>query len=54
MPQLEKLISQTTFPWLLSNVLNGETNYSADPKIKRYLVIEQSGLRIGLIGLVEK
>lgn len=54
MPQLEKLIGKTNFPWLLSNVLNGETNHPADPAVQRYLILEQSGLRIGLIGLVEK
>ncbi|EIE88071.1 hypothetical protein RO3G_12782 [Rhizopus delemar RA 99-880] len=53
MPQLGKLIRQTQFPWLLSNVLNQE-NDVADPIVKRYLVIEHEGLRIGLIGLVEK
>ncbi|KAI9281605.1 Metallo-dependent phosphatase-like protein [Sporodiniella umbellata] len=52
MPQLGKLIGQTQFPWLLSNVLNeGEP---AGSFIHRFLVIEQEGLRIGLIGLVEK
>lgn len=55
MPQLEKLLRQTNFPWLLSNVLDSESPSGAK-YIKRYLVIEQpqSGLRIGLIGLVEK
>ncbi|CAO3679079.1 hypothetical protein CU097_014074 [Rhizopus azygosporus] len=53
MPQLGKLIRQTNFPWILSNVLD-EKNQTADPVIKRYLVMEQEGLRIGIIGLVEK
>jgi 5'-nucleotidase len=46
-------MSQTNFPWLLSNVLS-EDGSAADPDIKRYLILENSGLRIGLIGLVEK
>lgn len=52
MPQLEKLIGQTNFPWLLSNVLNGED--TAHEIIQRYLIVEHVGLRIGFIGLVEK
>lgn len=53
MPQLGKLIRQTNFPWILSNVLD-EKDQTADPVIKRYLVMEQEDLRIGIIGLVEK
>lgn len=52
MPQLGKLINQTQFPWLLSNVLN--QGQVAESFIQRFLVIEYEGLRIGLIGLVEK
>ncbi|CEP09935.1 hypothetical protein [Parasitella parasitica] len=55
MPQLEKLIGHTRFPWLLSNVLNSDKSASSD-KIQRFLIVEQpnSGLRLGLIGLVEE
>ncbi|KAL7316756.1 hypothetical protein PS15m_003206 [Mucor circinelloides] len=55
MPQLEKLIGRTEFPWLLSNVLNSDKSTSSD-KIKRFIITEQpnTGLRIGIIGLVEK
>lgn len=52
MPQLEKLIGQTDFPWLLSNVLNGGD--TAHQRIDRYLVLEHAGLRLGFVGLVEK
>ncbi|KAI7891813.1 Metallo-dependent phosphatase-like protein [Mucor mucedo] len=52
MPQLEKLIGQTNFPWLLSNVLNGAD--TAHQRIDRYLVLEHAGLRLGFVGLVEK
>lgn len=55
MPQLEKLIGHTNFPWLLSNVLDGDKSASSD-KIKRFIITEQpeTGLRLGFIGLVEK
>lgn len=55
LPQLQKLMHLTNFPWLLSNVLHQDTN--APPEgVQKYLVIEgkTTGLRIGLIGLVER
>ncbi|XP_057370675.1 mannosylglucosyl-3-phosphoglycerate phosphatase-like isoform X1 [Daphnia carinata] len=43
----------TTFPWLMSNVIDNETRRPlADGKVS--LVIDWHGIRIGLIGLVEK
>ena len=53
LPQLEKLLAKTTFPWILSNVLN-EDGSPAGPKVDRYLILEHGGLRLGLIGLVEE
>ncbi|KAI8636557.1 hypothetical protein BD408DRAFT_425946 [Parasitella parasitica] len=55
MPQLEKLIGHTAFPWLLSNVLNSDKSASSD-RIKRFIITEQpnTGLRLGIIGLVEE
>ncbi|CAO3651839.1 unnamed protein product [Cunninghamella blakesleeana] len=53
-PQLRKLINNTNFPWLFSNVLYADGS-SPDP-IKQWHVINDhhSGLNIGVIGLVEK
>lgn len=53
MPQLEKLIGKTTFPWVLSNVLDDSKGVSSD-HIKRFHIVENKGLRLGIIGLVEK
>ncbi|KAF7727302.1 hypothetical protein EC973_007818 [Apophysomyces ossiformis] len=55
LPQLHKLLSETNFPWLLSNVLFETTNQPPE-LVQRYLVIDHpdSGLRLGIIGLVEK
>lgn len=55
LPQLQKLLRRTNFPWLLSNVLNNKTH--APPEgVQKHLVVENksNGLRIGLIGLVEQ
>ncbi|KAG0171895.1 hypothetical protein DFQ28_003804 [Apophysomyces sp. BC1034] len=55
LPQLHKLLSETTFPWLLSNVLFEATGQPPE-LVQRHLVIDhvESGLRLGIIGLVEK
>ncbi|KAI8062232.1 Metallo-dependent phosphatase-like protein [Gongronella butleri] len=52
LPQLRKLMTSTNFPWLFSNVMY-EDGHSPVP-LKRYHVLEHNGLRIGVIGLVEK
>ncbi|KAI8388837.1 Metallo-dependent phosphatase-like protein [Radiomyces spectabilis] len=54
LPQLQKLLGNTNFPWLLSNVLD-ETGEPPSP-LQRHLILEHpsSGLRIGVIGLVEE
>lgn len=52
-PHLSKLIKDTNFPWILSNII--DTTTSRVPEgLKEYQVIERAGLRIGFVGLVEK
>lgn len=44
---------RTTFPWLLSNVIDKETsNQLGDGLV--YHIIERQGLKLGLIGLIEE
>ncbi|KAJ7632241.1 Metallo-dependent phosphatase-like protein [Roridomyces roridus] len=50
---LSKLIKATTFPWLLSNIVDSETGHVPE-NLSEFEVIERAGLRIGLVGLVEK
>ncbi|QRV89758.1 nucleotide phosphoesterase protein YfkN [Ceratobasidium sp. AG-Ba] len=52
-PHLCKLINDCNFPWLLSNIIDTDTNTVPD-KLTRYQVFERSGIRVGVIGLVEK
>ncbi|KZT26337.1 Metallo-dependent phosphatase [Neolentinus lepideus HHB14362 ss-1] len=52
-PHLCKLIQQTKFPWLLSNIIDAETSRVPE-NLCEFIVIERSGLRIGIIGLVER
>lgn len=50
---LIEFVKQTTFPWLLSNVIDKETNNQlGDGQI--FHIIERSGFRFGLIGLIEE
>jgi 2',3'-cyclic-nucleotide 2'-phosphodiesterase (5'-nucleotidase family) len=53
-PQLRKLTSSCHFPWLFSNVLYADGS-SPDP-LEQWRVITDhpSGLKIGVIGLVEE
>ncbi|KAJ7684723.1 Metallo-dependent phosphatase-like protein [Mycena polygramma] len=52
-PHLLKLIESTTFPWLLSNII--DTTTSRVPKgLHDFHILERAGLRIGILGLVEK
>ncbi|OAD79533.1 hypothetical protein PHYBLDRAFT_129957 [Phycomyces blakesleeanus NRRL 1555(-)] len=55
LPQLQRNLAATNFPWLMSNVLFEDTN---EPPVQslRYLVIDhpESGLKLGVLGLVEK
>ena len=50
---LSSLVSRTTFPWLLSNVVDSETGRQlADGGVTH--VLDWGGKKIGLLGLVEK
>lgn len=50
---LIEFVKQTSFPWLLSNVIDKETsNQLGDGQI--YHIIEKGGVRFGLIGLIEE
>lgn len=52
-PHLCTLLQDTKFPWLLSNITDTNTSQVPD-KLLEFLVLERSGARIGVIGLVEK
>ncbi|PPR01109.1 hypothetical protein CVT24_000405 [Panaeolus cyanescens] len=52
-PQLQKLIKDTSFPWLLSNVVDEKTGKVPDTMAELH-VLERAGIRIGFIGLVER
>lgn len=52
-PHLCTLLQDTKFPWLLSNITDNNTSQVPD-QLLEFLVLERSGARIGLIGLVEK
>jgi 2',3'-cyclic-nucleotide 2'-phosphodiesterase (5'-nucleotidase family) len=52
-PHLSKLIDSTKFPWLLSNIV--DTTTSEVPKgLREFQILERAGIRLGIIGLVEK
>ncbi|KAJ7470346.1 Metallo-dependent phosphatase-like protein [Mycena latifolia] len=52
-PHLVKLIISTKFPWLLSNIVDTSTS-RVPANLHEFQVLERAGLRIGIIGLVEK
>ncbi|KAJ3538174.1 hypothetical protein NM688_g6557 [Phlebia brevispora] len=52
-PKLKELIKETKFPWLLSNIVDTNTGNVPEP-MKEFHILERAGVRIGLIGLVEK
>ncbi|GBE86672.1 Metallo-dependent phosphatase [Sparassis crispa] len=52
-PHLSKLIEDTKFPWVLSNIIDNTTSRIPDHLLE-YYVLERAGVRIGVIGLVEK
>lgn len=50
---LAAFVKQTNFPWLMSNVIDKETNRPlGDGEL--FHIIERNGIRIGLIGIVEE
>ncbi|EMD38646.1 hypothetical protein CERSUDRAFT_113824 [Gelatoporia subvermispora B] len=52
-PHLSKLILNTNFPWLLSNIVDTATSRVPEHLLE-YVVLERAGIRVGFIGLVEK
>ncbi|KAI0273835.1 Metallo-dependent phosphatase [Gloeopeniophorella convolvens] len=52
-PHLCKLIEDTQFPWLLSNIVDTTTSQVPE-KFLEFYVLERRGIKIGVIGLVEK
>ncbi|KIY43682.1 Metallo-dependent phosphatase [Fistulina hepatica ATCC 64428] len=52
-PHLTKLINHTTFPWILSNVIDSSTG-KTPACLQEFHVLERSNVRIGVVGLVEK
>ncbi|CAL1704058.1 unnamed protein product [Somion occarium] len=52
-PHLSKLIQDTTFPWLLSNIIDTTRN-TVPEQLHEFQVLERAGVRIGVIALVEK
>ena len=50
---LKALIHITNFPWLLSNVLDSEDGNPVAGG-KKFHILEKNGLKLGIIGLVEK
>lgn len=52
-PHLSNLIRDTTFPWLLSNVIDTRTSKTPE-QLREFHVLERAGIRIGVIGLIEK
>jgi 5'-nucleotidase len=52
-PHLWKLLADTRFPWLLSNIIDNTTG-KVPEQLKEFEVLERAGVRVGVIGLVEK
>ncbi|OCH95318.1 Metallo-dependent phosphatase [Obba rivulosa] len=52
-PHLSKLVQDTNFPWVLSNIVDTTTSRVPEHLLE-YVVLERAGVRIGFIGLVEK
>ncbi|KAI1790780.1 Metallo-dependent phosphatase [Ganoderma leucocontextum] len=52
-PHLSNLIQDTNFPWILSNIVNTDTSRVPEHLLE-FVVFERAGIRVGVIGLVEK
>ncbi|KAF9036929.1 Metallo-dependent phosphatase [Hymenopellis radicata] len=52
-PHLTKLIQDTTFPWILSNIIDNTTS-KVPACLHEFQIFEKAGIRVGVIGLVEK
>ncbi|EKM82846.1 hypothetical protein AGABI1DRAFT_53371 [Agaricus bisporus var. burnettii JB137-S8] len=52
-PHLTKLVRDSTYPWILSNIVDTDTDLSPE-YLQPFQVIERCNTRIGIIGLVEE
>ncbi|KAF5372933.1 hypothetical protein D9758_001729 [Tetrapyrgos nigripes] len=52
-PHLQRLMEDCKFPWILSNIIDNTTS-KVPEGLREYVILERVGLRIGVIGLVEK
>jgi len=52
-PHLTRLLNATKFPWLLSNIVDDNTGKQPE-KFLKYWITERCGVKIGVIGLVER
>lgn len=52
-PHLSKLVDDTAFPWILSNIADRATSRPPKP-FNEFVVFDRAGVRVGIIGLVEK
>ncbi|RDB21014.1 Trifunctional nucleotide phosphoesterase protein YfkN [Hypsizygus marmoreus] len=52
-PHLSKLIQDTNFPWLLSNIIDSKTS-EVPAHLHEFQILERGGVRVGIIGLVER
>lgn len=50
---LSTLIKSCNFPWLLSNIVDTDTGRQPDA-VQRFVVFEKKGVKVAVIGLVEK
>ncbi|KAJ2500653.1 hypothetical protein IWW47_003200, partial [Coemansia sp. RSA 2052] len=51
---LESLIQRNNFPWIITNLTDRETGGPAARNSVNYLVKQVSGIRVGIIGIIEK
>ncbi|GLB35152.1 putative 5'-nucleotidase family protein [Lyophyllum shimeji] len=52
-PHLSKLVQDSTFPWILSNIIDSTTSRVPE-YLHEFQIFERAGVRIGVIGLVER
>lgn len=52
-PVLEELTAKTNFPWLISNCFDTATGAPL-ANGKEFVILEEYGLKIGIIGIIEK
>ncbi|KAL4253855.1 5'-nucleotidase family protein [Abortiporus biennis] len=52
-PHLSKLIQDTHFPWVLSNIIDTNTGKVPD-NLHEFVVVERLGVRIGVVSFIEK